>query len=74
MFIVKIQQSLNSSDGVKSVLIYNEDKSIMHESRNPEEIAPLLKVLGDRPKGYFDADLNAEGRLGIIKEVEQQSW
>lgn len=74
MFIVKVQQSLASSDGVKAVLIYNEDKSMLHESNTPEEIQPLLAVLGDEPKAYFEADLSPEGKLGIIARVEDQNW
>ena len=74
MFIVKVQQSLSSSDGVKAVLIYNKDKSVMHESRDPEANKPLLDVLGDEPKAYFEADLSPEGKLGIIARIEDQNW
>lgn len=74
MFIVKIQQSLSSSDGVKAILIYNKDKTVFHESRKLAVIKPLLTALGDEPKGYFNADLSPEGKLGIIERVEDQNW
>lgn len=70
--IIKIQQSLNSSDKEKHVLIYNENKKFMYEA-NSEEIPPLLKLLGKRPKAYFEAKL-VNTKFEVYKEVETQNW
>lgn len=74
MFIVKVQQSLSSSDGVKSILIYNQDGSIWHESFEPEEVKPVLELLGDEPKAYYTAKLTPEGKIELLARTENKSW
>lgn len=78
--IVKVQQSLSSSDRVKRVLIYSEDKAVFYETDEREETNPIAKLLGDRPKAYFEADLvdspyqKGEKSISLGKEVGDQDW
>lgn len=76
--IVKIQQSLESSDDIKVIMIYNEDRSFQEMSDDPVTIKPLLKMLGNRPKAYFkvkeDKNTLSEFGLVILDEVEAPGW
>lgn len=69
--IVKVQLSLQSSNGVAYMLIYNEDRSVMYETEATEEIKTLMEM---RPKAYFEAELDDEKKLIIGKEVKHQKW
>ena len=71
--IVKIQQSLFSSEGVKSVMIYDETREFMYQTDNPEETASIVELLGDRSKGYFNAEI-VDTKFNILDEVEEQEW
>ncbi len=65
--IVKIQKSLNDN----SMLIYSEDREIMYQDTlNPD----IDKVLGNKCKGYFEAELDRENQLMIGKKVKNQNW
>lgn len=70
--IIKIQQSLNSSDKEKHVLIYDKNKKYIYEA-NKQEVPPLLELLGKRPKAYFEAEL-VNTKFEVHKEVETQNW
>lgn len=72
--IVKLQSSQFSSDGEKRCLIYDRSRAVYYETDKPEEVEPLLKVLNDRPKAYFHAEINKEGKVVIGKEAPQQNW
>lgn len=71
--IVKVQQSLFSSDNKKIVLIYNEDKSIYTETSNNVFVDKILEVLKDRPKAYLNVQLGMND-INILEEVEKQNW
>lgn len=66
--IIKIQVSL--SPGPVQVLIYNRDRSVVHELPYEEEIEDLM---GDRVKAYFHAVLVGD-ELVIEDEAPVQEW
>jgi hypothetical protein len=75
--VVKIQQSLNSSDNIKYVLIYNKDKSIfiqLNAVDDHEVVKPILIALESRAKAYFEVDLDDNSNLKLIEEVSSQPW
>lgn len=73
--IVKIQQSLSSTDGVKYCFIYDRSRRIHYETSDPEETKPLLALLGDNPKGYYNAEIDSKGKIIIKDQVtDQKEW
>lgn len=68
--IIKIQQSQFTGAKVPQVLAYNKSQSIWWEGDLPGEIK---KLLGDRPKAYFDAEMRGT-KILINEEVEEQDW
>jgi hypothetical protein len=75
--IVKIQASLNSTDHIKYILIYNQDRSItvqLNAVDDHEVVKPILNALEGRPKAYFDVDLDDNSNLKLIEEVSSQPW
>ena len=44
----------------------------MYETDKPEEVEPLAKLLGDRLKAYFHAELDKNGRIQVKEEVPDQ--
>ena len=71
--IVKIQQSLFHSEGETSVLIYDESREHMYETSDPTETGPILELLGEREKAYFNAEI-VDTRFAIDDEVDPQPW
>jgi hypothetical protein len=71
--IVKIQQSLFSSDGVTSVMVYDENRDYHYMTSKKKEVEPIIKLLGKRPKAYFEAEL-VNTRLQIGAEAPEQDW
>lgn len=72
--IVKIQQSLSSSDGLRHCLIYDKKRKVFYEADTPEEVDPLVKLLSERPKAYFNAELDKKRKIIILSEAEDQDW
>jgi len=73
--IVKIQISQFSSDSQTRTLIYNEKRDVYHETAAPGPIVAVKKLLGNRPKAYFDVTVtNKEIDLTSAKEVPAQDW
>lgn len=73
--IVKIQQSLASSSPKRSCLIYDRSRRVFYETDQEEETGPLIKLLGDRPKAYFHAEISKEGKIEVKKEApDQTDW
>jgi hypothetical protein len=71
--IVKIQQSLFDSTGATSVMIYDETREFMYQSYKPEEVVPIVELLGERPKAYFKAEV-VDTKFNILEEVEAPDW
>jgi hypothetical protein len=80
--IVKVQISLQSSDGKTRVLAYPKDRSFQQEGVADPSI---LKIMGDRKKAFFFVHpKGAEGKkcktiqealeLVIDKEAPWQEW
>jgi hypothetical protein len=75
--IVKVQISQFTSDGVKTMLVY--DKSRKHEF---EDVATkeVLEIMKGRPKLFFEAELvddpqkKGAKRINITKETKWQNW
>lgn len=65
--IVKVQLALN---GVPSALIYNEDRSLLHQC--PADDVRELFDPGE-VKVYFDAEL-VSGSLVFLERVGEQPW
>lgn len=72
--IVKIQSSQFSSDGIGRCLIYDRSRRVYYETDKRDEVEPLMKVLKGRPKAYFNAELNKEGRVIVKDEAPNQDW
>ena len=74
--IVKVQISKFSSDGVERVMIYNEDRSVLYEDSDPEQLAAIQAIFDSMEfdgKAFFNAHL--EGTLIILDELaEWQEW
>lgn len=69
--MVKVQQSLNYKG---DILIYNADRSIMHQDEGNKE---LLGFMGDRHKVYCWATIDKD--MKIIVDIEtavdqNQAW
>lgn len=71
--ILKIQQSLASSDNQKSCLLYNEDRSWQVTVTDNAGLSVLLDLLGERPKAYFKAKTDGK-TFAIVEEVNEQAW
>lgn len=71
--IIKLQQSLFDSDGIKSCMIYDEKKKYEYITDSPDEVNDLLKLLKDRPKAYFEVQV-VDTKIHIIKEVPAKDW
>lgn len=68
--IVKVQVSTNSSDDNKYMLIYNNQKTVVHKAPLSEEIS---KLMGSRKKAYFNAEI-IDTEIAIKHEVDPQPW
>lgn len=68
-FIVKVQISLN--DGGKSIVVYNQDRSVMSVLETTPE---LRKLFRGRPKFYCYATFKKHGVLVLEDEVPVQDW
>ena len=71
--IVKIQQSLESSDKEKSILVYDKARILFFESKDPGIVLPLLDKLGNEPKKYFKAIIKGQ-ELKVFDEITNQEW
>ncbi len=71
--IIKVQLSQSSSDGVRRMLIYNEDRSV-----RIEQVATLdvIAKMDGFDKGYFPAFSVGNGELDIWFHSPQpeQNW
>lgn len=68
--IVKVQISTESSDDRKHMLIYNQNKSIVHQDELSETVSNLM---GLRKKVYFNAELVGD-EIVLKHEVDPQPW
>jgi hypothetical protein len=69
--IFKIQLSQFSSDGMRRVLIYNEDRSIYHEQQATDEI---VVTVDGRAKSFMWGYINHARKLILSKPAPWQKW
>ena len=64
--IIKVQQSLQTNDGKKRLLMYNKSRDYEYEEE-VDENDPLLQALGNEPKLYFHA---VPRKVGVLKHIK----
>lgn len=69
-FIVKMQLPLFSTEG-QPILIYNEDRTIMHQQEATPELVALFH---GEPKIYMVACITEDSQLGLIDYADDQEW
>lgn len=69
--IFKVQLSIASSDGQETILIYNEDKSVMHEQAATKEVVALMQ---DNLKMYLWGKVHPAGKLELFGAAPEQPW
>lgn len=70
--IVKVQISLNTHGGEhKSVLIYNKDRSFIHEGIASNHI---LKLMGGEMKLFFYAKSDNKEKIKLLNRAPWQEW
>ncbi len=71
--VVKVQQSISSSDQVKRVLVYDEGRKLFFETADLTIVNPIVERLGDEPKKYFYASVEGK-ELKLYDEIPDQKW
>jgi len=69
-FIVKVQLSQVSSDDIKHILIYNENRDIYYQTAATPEFIKLMK---GQPKQFFWAQV-VNGQINIHQKADWQNW
>lgn len=74
--VYKMQTSLFSSNGIGSVLIYNEDRTQEWEETKPNNVQALKDFMGkDVIKCYAAGYQNDNGQIVLVTKVdEKQYW
>lgn len=71
MKVVKVQQSLASSDRQRRMLIYDQSRKVYFEG----ELTPVVeRALAGRAKAYFYYELDAGNQIVLGTEAPAQSW
>lgn len=71
--IVKVQTSLASSGGKRTVLVYNQDRSVMFETDDKAQVDVLTQKLRGAPKGYFKT-MTLDGKLFVTERTSDRDW
>lgn len=80
VFIVKVQVSEASSDGLVHLLVYNRTREYMVELEFPSKEAIQLIGLEPVPKAYYVAQLvddrkqPGSKRINILERVKDENW
>lgn len=77
--IVKVQISTDSSDGVKYVLIYNEDRTLEYQDVAHEKV---LMAMAGSLKEFWEAEviphpknwMKGESVINLIEKAKWQNW
>ena len=69
--IVKVQQSIQTTEKTKQILVYNQSRTIEYQGDITEEIKEMMK---GRLKVFFKAKLSPENQIILIKEVKEKDW
>jgi hypothetical protein len=71
-FVVKIQKSIHTTGNKAQLLIYNEDKSILHEMEVSKDIEDLLN---GKHKAYFNAFMDDNGLMSVMPgQLNDINW
>lgn len=68
--IVKVQISLESSDDLCRVLVYNQDRSVTFEGPATPKI---IELMAQEPKKFFRAAIKGHD-ISLQAEVEDPGW
>lgn len=71
--VLKLQRPLATNGSMCNVLIYNEDRSIMHEQVMAEKAMKTLFPEGEH-KTYWNSRLTRLGAIQIESRAEEQAW
>lgn len=69
--IVKVQISLQSSDNVRRMYIYNKGKTIEYQAEVTPEVWHIMK---GRSKAFFHASLSDDKKIILGEEAQWQDW
>lgn len=72
-FICKFQRPIASTMGMDEVLVYNEGRSVEMIVPCDEEAMDEIFPEGEF-KTYWECELDKEGYLHPIKQLEEQDW
>lgn len=73
MTIAKIQRPLATNDPDSPWLLYTEDSSVMIFVPDREVPEEVRKIVGQRPKAYFEIQVR-EDKIEILGPVRDQPW
>lgn len=71
--VVKIQQSIYSSDGIKSILVKSKDGLVRYQETEPNAVNAIVDMLKGRDKAYFMAQI-IPNKINILEEIVSQPW
>jgi hypothetical protein len=71
IFIVKVQQSIQTGYENPQMLIYDKNRKYTFQSDISDDVK---SILNGRLKAYFNAGINDDNMLEIREEVESQEW
>lgn len=69
--VVKVQASIYTTEGRPQVLVYSQDRALLFTGSLPSQVQ---EVLGDRPKAFFYAWVDARGKIVLDAEAPWQAW
>lgn len=73
--VYKMQTSVFSSDGIGSVLIYNEDRTQLWEEFEPNNVKTLKDFMGkDVVKCYAIGFQNKKGQIQLVDKINEPKY
>lgn len=73
--VYKMQTSLFSSDGIGSVLIYNEDRTQLWEEFKPNNVKVLKEFMGKNVvKCYAIGFQNKQGQIQLVDKIDDKKY
>lgn len=67
--IVKVQNSITTTHGIRQILVYNKNRSIMQQFDADNDTLANLPL-----KSYWYAHVNKAGALVLDNEAPEQEW
>jgi hypothetical protein len=72
-FVVKVQLPLGGNAG-PSVLVYNEDRSVLWVDDDQATVAAVEEAVAGAPKSFMRATLDAAGRINLLGPAPWEEW